>query len=47
MIFEDPFVLREAAWINPPIAYACAAVITIAVTACAHWFYRVRGVEEE
>lgn len=47
MIFEDPILLRRAEWISPPLAYTFAAVITIAVTAFAHWFHRVRGSEEE
>jgi YjbE family integral membrane protein len=42
MIFEDHFVLARASWINRPIAYAFAAVITFFVTAFAHWFHRVR-----
>jgi YjbE family integral membrane protein len=47
MIFEDPLVLRQAAWISRPIAYTGAAIITISVTAFAHWFHRVRGAEGE
>lgn len=47
MIFEDPLVLKRAAWVSRPIAYASAAAITIAVTAFAHWFHRVRDAEEE
>jgi len=42
MIFEDRLVMMRAAWINRPIAYAFAAVITLAVTGFAHWFHRVR-----
>jgi YjbE family integral membrane protein len=42
MIFEDRFVLVRAAWINRPIAYAFAAIITITITGFAHWFHRVR-----
>ncbi len=47
MIFEDPVVSRRAEWISRPLAYAFAAIITIGVTAFAHWFHRVRGSEEE
>ena len=47
MIFEDPLVLQRAEWLSRTIAYTSAAVITIAVTAFAHWFHRVRGVGEE
>jgi YjbE family integral membrane protein len=47
MVFEDPIVVSRAAWISRPIAYASAALITIAVTAFAHWFHRVRGTGEE
>lgn len=46
MIFEDPFVAQRATWATRSIAHACAAVITIAVTAFAHWFHRVRETEE-
>jgi YjbE family integral membrane protein len=47
MVFDDPFVLERAPWTSGYVAYACAAVITIAVTAFAHWFHRVRGAGEE
>ena len=47
MIFEDPFVLQRAEWLSRTIAYTSAAVITIAVTAFAHWFHRMRGAGEE
>ena len=40
MIFEDPVVLRRAAWVSKPVAYGFAVVITIAVTAFAHWFHQ-------
>jgi YjbE family integral membrane protein len=43
MMFEDRLVLERAAWLSQPIAYASAAVITVVVTAFAHWFHRVRG----
>ena len=43
MIFEDPVILRRAEWVTKPIAYALAAVITVGVTAFAHWFHRARG----
>ena len=43
MLFEDRLILDRAAWLTQPIAYTSAAVITIAVTAFAHWFHRVRG----
>ncbi len=46
MVFEDPIVVRRAVWLSRTVAYASAAVITIAVTAFAHWFHRVRGAEE-
>jgi YjbE family integral membrane protein len=42
MIFEDPFLVRRAPWINRPMEYASAAIITAAVTVFAHWFHRVR-----
>jgi YjbE family integral membrane protein len=42
MIFEDPFLAQRAPWINRPMEYAAAAVITAVVTAFAHWFHRVR-----
>lgn len=45
MIFEDPFVLVRTAWVNRTIAYGFSAMITIGVTAFAHWFHRVRGTE--
>jgi len=47
MVFEDPLVLRRAGWISRPIAYASSALITVGVTAFAHWFHRVRGTGEE
>jgi YjbE family integral membrane protein len=47
MIFEDPILLRHAAWLNHAMTYGVAAIITIAVTAFAHWFHRVRETEEE
>ncbi len=47
MIFEDRFVLTQLEWISRPVAYAFSAVITIAVTAFAHWFHRVRAAEEK
>ena len=43
MLFEDRFVLQRAEWLSRPVAYTSAAVITLAVTAFAHWFHRVRG----
>ena len=42
MIFEDPYLTRRAPWITRPMAYASAALITIGITAFAHWFHRVR-----
>lgn len=42
MIFHDRLVLDRVEWITAPIEYAAAAVITIGVTAFAHWFHRVR-----
>src|SRR5262245_25359140 len=47
MVFEDPMVLDHAAWLSGPVAYGSAAIITVAVTAFAHWFHRVRGVEQD
>jgi YjbE family integral membrane protein len=43
MVFEDPIVSSRATWLSPLITYAFAAAITVAVTAFAHWFHRVRG----
>jgi len=42
MIFEDPFLVQRAPWINRPMEYAAAAILTAAVTTFAHWFHRVR-----
>ena len=42
MIFEDPFVAHRAEWLSTAIVYTSAAVITIGVTAFAHWFHRMR-----
>jgi YjbE family integral membrane protein len=47
MIFKDPFVLERLEWASGSVPYVCAAVITVGVTAFAHWFHRIRGVEEE
>jgi YjbE family integral membrane protein len=47
MVFKDPLVLTRAVWLSRPIAYASAAITTVAVTAFAHWFHRVRGADEE
>ena len=47
MVFEDPILIRHAAWITRPMVYGSAAVITIAVTAFAHWFHRIRGAVED
>jgi len=47
MVFEDPLVLSHAVWLTKPVAYGSAAVVTIAVTAFAHWFHRVRGAEQD
>jgi len=47
MIFEDPVVLGWAKWATRAVQYISAAVVTIAVTSFAHWFHRVRGVEED
>ena len=43
MIFEDPLILRNAEWLNHTIIYTAAAIITIGVTAFAHWFHRMRN----
>jgi YjbE family integral membrane protein len=45
MIFEDPIVHSRATWLSPLITHASAAVITIVVTAFAHWFHRVRETQ--
>jgi YjbE family integral membrane protein len=42
MIFDDPFVVHRAEWLNNSIVYSAAALITIGVTAFAHWFHRMR-----
>ena len=47
MVFEDPVILQRATWLAGPLPYALAALITVTVTAFAHWFHRVRGAEEE
>jgi YjbE family integral membrane protein len=46
MIFDDPLV-EKTGWICRPIAYISAGIITIAVTAFAHWFHRVRETNED
>ena len=46
MIFDDPLV-EKTGWISRPIAYVSAGIITIAVTAFAHWFHRVRETNED
>jgi YjbE family integral membrane protein len=46
MIFDDPLV-EKTGWISRPIAYISAGIITIAITAFAHWFHRVRETNEE
>ena len=43
MIFEDPLILRNAEWLNHTMIYTAAIIITIGVTAFAHWFHRMRG----
>jgi len=47
MVFEDPMVVDHAGWLSRPIVYGSAAIITVAVTAFAHWFHRVRGAEQD
>ena len=47
MIFEDPIVVNRAIWLSHSLIYGVAAVITIAVTAFAHWFHRIRNAEEK
>jgi len=42
MLFEDPFVTHRAEWLRSWVIYTSAVVITIAVTAFAHWFHRMR-----
>ena len=42
MIFEDPFVAHRAEWLSSSVVYTSAALITIGVTAFAHWFHRMR-----
>ena len=46
MMFEDRFVTERAEWLSRSVVYVSAAVITVAVTALAHWFHRVRGTRE-
>ena len=41
MVFDDPLIEHKG-WISNPVEYISAAVITLAVTAFAHWFHRVR-----
>ncbi len=43
MMFEDPLVVQRAEWHNHTVVYTAAALITIGVTAFAHWFHRMRG----
>lgn len=45
MIFDDPLV-EKTGWISRPIAYISAGIATIAVTAFAHWFHRLREPNE-
>jgi YjbE family integral membrane protein len=47
MVFEDPLVVDHAAWLTRPVVYGSAAIITVTVTAFAHWFHRVRGAEQD
>jgi len=47
MVFEDPIVVRRAAWLNHTVTYISSAIVTLAVTSFAHWFHRVRGTAEE
>jgi YjbE family integral membrane protein len=42
MIFEDPLVAHRAEWLSSAIVYTSAAIITVGVTAFAHWFHRMR-----
>jgi YjbE family integral membrane protein len=42
MVFEDPYVVSHAEWLNSAIIYGSAAVVTIAVPLFAHWFHRGR-----
>jgi YjbE family integral membrane protein len=46
MVFKDPVVLSRAAWLTRTVVYVSASIITLGVTAFAHWFHRVREVEE-
>jgi len=46
MMFDDCFVTERAEWLSRSVAYVSAAVITIAVTALAHWFHRMRPSRE-
>jgi YjbE family integral membrane protein len=41
MIFDDPLIENKR-WISHSVEYISAAAITVAVTAFAHWFHRVR-----
>lgn len=47
MVLKDPLVLTRAVWLSPSFANLSAAGVTIAVTAFAHWFHRVRGSEQD
>jgi predicted tellurium resistance membrane protein TerC len=42
MFFEDPFIAHRALWLSSSFVYTAAALITIGVTAFAHWFHRMR-----
>ena len=42
MIFEDPIIVQRGE-LNHTVIYAAAALITISLTAFAHWFHRMRG----
>ena len=46
MMFDDCFVTERAEWLSRSAAYVSATVITIAVTAFAHWFHRMRPSRE-
>ena len=47
MVLKDPLVSSRATWLSTTLANISAALVTITVTAFAHWFHRVRGAEEE
>jgi YjbE family integral membrane protein len=43
MFFEDPLIAHRALWLSSSVEYTAAALITVSVTAFAHWFHRMRN----